>query len=642
MAHITGLSLGNFKVFKETTHFEFSPITILTGGNNVGKSAVLKALLLIADNAKKTQFLELDFSGDKHNLDTFDYTINKGADSDLIEIGFELSQLYGLYLPNKHRGIDDVFYYNDYSSNSKLLLKYIKNKNGGKLIEYKLECENKTIFIVKYDLEKRHSIYVNLKWLVEKADIKKRTLTEYGTNVINEIFKDFEEIERLKLIKVLEDEFLNYLSKAIIDKEDWYKTEITGDIYVEMMRQNDEFDIDELDDIWHEKKFNLINDYEKKLSEDKLYKNANYETILHHFSLKNGYSNKKNQTKKISELLNNTEFDAYKNRLYDYRVKDFYVDLDEVHRLLMPNRFSEFISYVHENFPRNIEVNYIANFRANSKRLYSNQHQGTDFNELLLEIHRTKFQKENKQFIQDWLKIFGIGDDIHFTWFKGVATEVKIEKNGNLIDLVDLGFGFTQIIPIILKIALITNNKDEYGIENVENEINKHIDRNQYTLNSDGLIRIKNLNNNYEKILEDDEQFKNKTFKRNELFDYHVVLLEEPETNLHPNLQSKLADFLLDASKRFNIQFIIETHSEYLIRKLQYLVATKETYPKDVALYYFHDPENVPQGEEQVKKIEILENGKLSDHFGTGFFDEGDKLAIDLFRLNRKKRRGEA
>ena len=79
-----------------------------------------------------------------------------------------------------------------------------------------------------------------------------------------------------------------------------------------------------------------------------------------------------------------------------------------------------------------------------------------------------------------------------------------------------------------------------------------------------------------------------------------------------------------------------------MIRKLQYLVATKETYPKDVALYYFHDPENIPQGEEQVKKIEILEDGNLSDNFGQGFFDEADNLAIDLFNLNRNRKRVKA
>lgn len=566
MAHITGLSLGNFKVFKETTHFEFAPITILTGGNNVGKSSVLKALLLIADNAKKTQFLELDFSGDKHNLDTFDYTLNKRADSEVIEIGFELSQLYELYLPDSKRGGRfDFRYGKDYPSNSKLLLKYIKNKNGGKLVEYKIECEDDTILLVKYDLEKHHSIYVNLKWLVEKANIKPINLTEYGISVINQVFEDFNENERLKLRKTLENEFLNHLSTIIIDKENWYKSK---------------------EDIFSEP--NPINEYE----------NANYNTIIEYFFLSGTlgqFSLNEDDifSKKISVLLNNTEFDAYKNRLSDFEINDFY----PIREHDIPHSFYKFINNGYEIISKNIKVDYIANFRANSKRLYSNQHQGTDFNELLLEIHKTKFKKENKQFIQDWLKAFGIGDDIHFTWFKGVATEVKIEKNGNLIDLVDLGFGFTQIIPIILKIALITN-LDEWDFENQFKESLEFI------------------------------------FRRNEL-----VLLEEPETNLHPNFQSKLADFLLDASKRFNIQFIIETHSEYLIRRLQYLVATKETYPKDIALYYFNDPENIPQGEEQVKKIEFLENGKLSDHFGMGFFDEANNLAIDLFKLNRERSR---
>ena len=60
-----------------------------------------------------------------------------------------------------------------------------------------------------------------------------------------------------------------------------------------------------------------------------------------------------------------------------------------------------------------------------------------------------------------------------------------------------------------------------------------------------------------------------------------IFLIEEPEANLHPKFQSLLADMFIDATKTFNIQFIIETHSEYFIRKMQYLTAKKEVSPTD-------------------------------------------------------------
>jgi hypothetical protein len=36
-----------------------------------------------------------------------------------------------------------------------------------------------------------------------------------------------------------------------------------------------------------------------------------------------------------------------------------------------------------------------------------------------------------------------------------------------------------------------------------------------------------------------------------------------------------------------------------------------------------------------VKKIEIMQDGRLSDYFGEGFFDEADNLAMKLFVLNK-------
>jgi predicted ATPase len=54
--------------------------------------------------------------------------------------------------------------------------------------------------------------------------------------------------------------------------------------------------------------------------------------------------------------------------------------------------------------------------------------------------------------------------------------------------------------------------------------------------------------------------------------DSEVLLIEEPESNLHPALQSKLAVFFVELANKYNKQIIIETHSEYIIRKIQYVV----------------------------------------------------------------------
>lgn len=114
--------------------------------------------------------------------------------------------------------------------------------------------------------------------------------------------------------------------------------------------------------------------------------------------------------------------------------------------------------------------------------------------------------------------------------------------------------------------------------------------------------------------------------------------IEEPESHLHPYLQSMLADFFVDAAKSRNYmpgQLIIETHSEYLIRKLQYLVAKKTINPDDISLYYIHRKDKMPPKAKQIQRMQFTKDGSLDHSFGPGFFDEADNLAIELFNLKQ-------
>jgi len=115
-----------------------------------------------------------------------------------------------------------------------------------------------------------------------------------------------------------------------------------------------------------------------------------------------------------------------------------------------------------------------------------------------------------------------------------------------------------------------------------------------------------------------------------------ITIIEEPESHLHPYLQSKLADFFVDAiqfKKDLSTQLIIETHSEYLIRKLQYLVANKSIRSEDVAIYYINRADQIPAGARQIQKMEIMKDGSFNYDFGPGFFDEAVNLKIELLKL---------
>jgi predicted ATPase len=79
---------------------------------------------------------------------------------------------------------------------------------------------------------------------------------------------------------------------------------------------------------------------------------------------------------------------------------------------------------------------------------------------------------------------------------------------------------------------------------------------------------------------------------------------------------------------------VLETHSEYLIRKLQLLVARKKANTDDISITYISDPNPKKRGENepQIKHIKIKKNGGLSGRFGTGFFDEAILLSTELLK----------
>lgn len=110
-----------------------------------------------------------------------------------------------------------------------------------------------------------------------------------------------------------------------------------------------------------------------------------------------------------------------------------------------------------------------------------------------------------------------------------------------------------------------------------------------------------------------------------------TIIVEEPEIHLHPKYQSRLADLFLEAYEKYNIHFIIETHSEYLVRKAQVLVAEKNYESEEVMsnknpfrVYYLprdHKP----------YEMRFTTSGRFVDKFGTGFFDTASELAFELF-----------
>ena len=108
-----------------------------------------------------------------------------------------------------------------------------------------------------------------------------------------------------------------------------------------------------------------------------------------------------------------------------------------------------------------------------------------------------------------------------------------------------------------------------------------------------------------------------------------LVILEQPELHLHPALQHKLADFLLECT-RSGRQILVETHSEHLINRLRRRVAEDDSDETQslIGLLFAEQYE----GQTTFSESKINAYGGLSRDWPDGFLDLGAREAQHLVR----------
>lgn len=201
--------------------------------------------------------------------------------------------------------------------------------------------------------------------------------------------------------------------------------------------------------------------------------------------------------------------------------------------------------------------------------------------ERILNLYKLEFPSIRKVMLDKVISSFrllGLADDIEILFDESqISASISLVKNGQKVALQDCGYGLINLFTMILGL----------------------FPKKQYTWDAGN-----------EKL----------------------ICIEEPEMNLHPNAQSKLADILiqmLDFERQNTL--VLETHSEYLIRRFQYLVAKGELKKEDIQIYYFNNSENLQPGDEVVYPININADGSLTRPFGPGFFDEAANLNLLLY-----------
>ena len=91
-----------------------------------------------------------------------------------------------------------------------------------------------------------------------------------------------------------------------------------------------------------------------------------------------------------------------------------------------------------------------------------------------------------------------------------------------------------------------------------------------------------------------------------------IILLEQPELHLHPNAQAALADLMLNAAEERNIQLIIESHSEHILRRLQRRIAEVEAEfatPENIKMYFCQPGENGSTAQE----VKVDDYGQIAN-----------------------------
>ena len=113
-----------------------------------------------------------------------------------------------------------------------------------------------------------------------------------------------------------------------------------------------------------------------------------------------------------------------------------------------------------------------------------------------------------------------------------------------------------------------------------------------------------------------------------------TIILEQPEIHLHPSLQSKLADFLICMAKSGK-RLVVETHSEHLINRLCLRIAQEESGEIKELLNTLFVSFDEKQQTSVIKSIQINEFGEI-ENWPVGFFDENDARELMTASLKKR------
>ncbi|MDZ4422664.1 DUF3696 domain-containing protein [Bacillus cereus] len=165
-----------------------------------------------------------------------------------------------------------------------------------------------------------------------------------------------------------------------------------------------------------------------------------------------------------------------------------------------------------------------------------------------------------------------------------VTDEITGQKN----NLIDVGHGLSQLIPIVVQ-TFLHQSKTSYDA--------KH-----------SLAKL------------------------------HII--EQPELHLHPSAQACLIDLFIEGTREnygFKNKFLVETHSEHMIIRLRRYIVEGKINPEEVAIYYTEKLKS--KNHNIIRKLKIDEFGNISN-WPEGFFEEDYNEVLKLRSSLHEKQGG--
>ena len=657
MPNLEGLGLQNFRTFQKKVNLEFAPITLITGTNNAGKSSVFKAIQFLVDNFKDGIVSEtLDFKAVKHELGNLERIFNRVTMEDFKNAEIPNSQSkysrlsdfrkkdkdYSSELPIFKENEDLVFTFpiklgNSREASATLEIRYELKRfipKDGTKEDLKISHYIKNIAILKNEEYLHWSNIIGFReyhdepgeWEMSTSiDLKKviqliveTPFSEIKEGVVpNEKTEDYFTLDLFSRIKKYNGVFFDFPFAK--DKKDGYEG------FTEKLIKGESL-FSDYSELKEDKKLKLSS-IEKKITTDLLQgRNNDQYKILECF-----------KTNHITGIMGGMERDIVFAELKEKESEEKQESSEEknlrsffrkpLQTTANSELFTSLLSAIEKDFSDTVQkkidslnkVYFLPTTRGRNREWFIDEQNSEDiqivrdFSAIYLKNH-----PQIEKFVNFWIgkgeinefdnngnykqKGFKIGRELFVFRDEtiGLTKVFLVNFDETTTPLVDLGYGVSQLLPIIMKIAIIAHH--------------------------------------HQTIYEDDfGDYQTTTL----YFSPSTLLIEEPEANLHPSLQSKMADLFIDAASRFNIQFLLETHSEYLIYKFQEYIGEKVLSPNDVNMYYFNHPDDVNQGlkDNYVSYVKISEDGSIDydKYFGKGFFDEQTNLKLSLFNIQRNR-----